>query len=796
MFYQLLAGASPDERDSLDLQDPSSYALLAQSGCYRLPGGLFSDDAAQMGELRAAMASLGFKAKHVKSIFSLLTAILLLSNITFIDSASPDTSAQVEDMQLLDQVARMLGVSVTELEIVLVNRTRWIKNDLCSMILDAAGASAQRDSLMRDLYAILFTFVVEMANRKLAPSADVAPELQIVQLDIPGWQSRTPDARPSSSFGAPLVNAAGDNGFDEFSTNFVNELLHSYILRKAFQDDTGLVADGLSQPQVAVNDNAACVELLRGGLLGSSRLSAAPGGVAGLLSTATQDLKGEQRTYITADSLVSQLRSSFGRSSSLTTSSRNFTVNHYAAACTYDVSDFAEKNNDILDKQLVDLLRSSADPFIAKLASGPGLATEGHPLDPNITVEAQVISTPLRTPSTISGSQSGWPIDSSIPQPVMTQVNAILSIVLAQLDHARLWTVACIRPNDSGHPNSFDKRRVKAQVTSLALPELIRRDQTDFIADMALVDFCERHALDLGSPLQSVSRFAESLGWIPEQDYQIGRARIWLSWGAWKEQEDLIRMNEESARGVSAEETLADSDENVGNRPFLAVAPQYGQPLDSSMDDLLLRHRGPDGSIYSPNTPGDGFGGTPEYPVNSRKASFTDDPIGLDGEGDGEMIVHEKRHHATEVIATSPARRWWLRITWALTWWIPSFLLVRLGGMKRADVRMAWREKVAIFMMIMFMCGTVLFYIVVFGMLLCPDSAKAWNPTELAEHAGTDDYYAAIAGKVYDVSASVSLQVPELKFSLSSQSFTRASIPISRRTLLRATSCSSLQVKI
>ena len=208
-------------------------------------------------------------------------------------------------------------------------------------------------------------------------------------------------------------------------------------------------------------------------------------------------------------------------------------------------------------------------------------------------------------------------------------------------------------------------------------------------------------------------------------------------------------MKEDSPRRVSAEETLADSDD-AGNLPFLAAA-QYGQPLDSSMDDLLLRRRGPGGSIYSPNTPGDGFTGTPDYPINARKASFAED-TGLDGEGDGEMIVHEKRHHATEVIATSPARRWWLRITWVLTWWIPSFLLSGLGGMKRADVRMAWREKVAIFMMIMLMCGTVLFYIVVFGMLLCPDSAKAWNPTELAEHAGTDDYYAAIAGKVYDVS--------------------------------------------
>ncbi|CAD6589716.1 MAG: hypothetical protein TREMPRED_005483, partial [Tremellales sp. Tagirdzhanova-0007] len=31
------------------------------------------------------------------------------------------------------------------------------------------------------------------------------------------------------------------------------------------------------------------------------------------------------------------------------------------------------------------------------------------------------------------------------------------------------------------------------------------------------------------------------------------------------------------------------------------------------------------------------------------------------------MIINEKKHQATEIIATTPVRRWWLRITWALT---------------------------------------------------------------------------------------------------------------------------------
>ncbi|OXC66400.1 hypothetical protein AYX13_04910 [Cryptococcus neoformans] len=131
------------------------------------------------------------------------------------------------------------------------------------------------------------------------------------------------------------------------------------------------------------------------------------------------------------------------------------------------------------------------------------------------------------------------------------------------------------------------------------------------------------------------------------------------------------------------------------------------------------------------------------------KAPLDPTPCTPDLEADG-MTVKEKKVHATEVMATTNARRWWIRITWMMTWWIPSFLLVHLGRMKRADVRMAWREKLAIFMMICLACAVVLFYIIFFGKLLCPDSDKAWNETELATHQGDDDYYAAIAGKVYD----------------------------------------------
>lgn len=44
----------------------------------------------------------------------------------------------------------------------------------------------------------------------------------------------------------------------------------------------------------------------------------------------------------------------------------------------------------------------------------------------------------------------------------------------------------------------------------------------------------------------------------------------------------------------------------------------------------------------------------------------------------------------------SAGRNRWIALTWAFTWWIPSVFLSKCGGMKRSDVRMAWREKLLI----------------------------------------------------------------------------------------------------
>ena len=70
------------------------------------------------------------------------------------------------------------------------------------------------------------------------------------------------------------------------------------------------------------------------------------------------------------------------------------------------------------------------------------------------------------------------------------------------------------------------------------------------------------------------------------------------------------------------------------------------------------------------------------------------------------------------------------------------------------DVRQAWREKLALNLLIWFICGCAVFIIAVLGVLICP-TENVFNTSELASHSFTlspNNVYTWIRGGVFDLS--------------------------------------------
>ncbi|KAJ7066810.1 glycosyltransferase family 2 protein [Mycena belliarum] len=761
-FYQLLAGATTSERDQLQLEDPSEYALLASSGTYRLPSGPFADDTTGMADLRAAFRTLSFK--HGPAVFSLLAAILSSTNIAFIPADNNTVAASVAPgaVQALQSTARLLGISPEDLETALTNRTSYVRKELYTVLLDEHQSQLQVNALSRDLYAILVSFLLESANRRLEPPSSGTNVIAL--LDTPG-------------FAAPPT-AIGPASFDVFASNFADEFVQGWITQALFADAEDVVG------------SEACVELFRGvpiaepAVIPSKKADKDARGVLGIIGRASMALKAGKGADRDRDEEV--LMELVGRFSShasfnatplppsaggvgtgnLSARPRAFGIQHYAGPCTYDVRGFVAADADLLDAALVSLLRGSSVPFVAKLFAGPSLAAEPHARDINTVVQAQVSSRPLRMPS-LGGEAELRRLDPGKTYPAMAQLDGTLSALLhgAREGSARLWTVTCIRPNDSGSANSFDKRRVRAQLRALLVPALVQHiSGGDFVADFDAEEFCARYVPTMrGSTEERLEQCARAGGWREGIDYRFANGRVWIEYGAWKGVEDVLRAQEKGRGG----EDLADEPDEPEGTEYTHGAHGYDEstdhahaggyaagglrtPMNPFAGGVPAQAPGSgsgwgDGSVYK-GSPGGTMEGYPDSPLPMSKDGHPDG-------GGGGFVQKDAliNNNAVEEVPSSRARRVWLAMVWGLTFYIPSFLMKLLGRMKRPDVRLAWREKFAIFLLIFLLNAIVIFYIVFFGRLLCPNFDKAWGLNEVAQHTGTTDYWVAVQGVVYDV---------------------------------------------
>lgn len=647
-FYQLLAGANKDEKEQLGLLDDiTGYRLLAKSACYRLPPGApHSDDSIALDELRAAFKTLGFKPRHVASIFRVLSAILVLGNLEFSEHpADPydfqSEPAWVENRDVLDRAATLLGVSPDDLERILTNRVRWVRKEMTATILRAEGADAQRDSLVTALYSILFAFVVETANHKLFPGDEAIVALQeaggssILQFNQPGFSNRA-IGRPGSGL---LVRAL--NGYDDFTANYATELANFWMSEHEFDGDNGTAAraqeDGVRLPDVLSNDGSARIELLRGGRIGG-KADRKPGGLLGGLAKTCSSLRRGTKPDVADDDLLRGMREHFSSHAAFISTPGGpgaksaFGIQHFAGSVTYDSNRFVEIDSDALDPDFVAVLRASTDGFVGKLFSGPSLAAEVHPLDDNTIVAAQISSSPLRRPSPIRSSPALIPtdvdytaplVDSLEIHPVTTQLNAVLAQYLVLLDRTRVWNIISLRPNDTNHPGQVDLKRLREQVAAYHLAELTARKQVEFVYDVDFDTFVYRHGLSPSASSgtrETAQAFLADFGFSEQaRDFALGTHRVWLSYRAFKATEDHLRATEapdHREAGTSGapsgstspflgssgkdKEVLTVEEGEMGYLPQLGAGEgSYGQgAVGDSVDDLLYGQGG------GPSTPG------------------------------------------------------------------------------------------------------------------------------------------------------------------------------------------------
>ncbi|KAJ2559820.1 hypothetical protein EV175_000134 [Coemansia sp. RSA 1933] len=126
--------------------------------------------------------------------------------------------------------------------------------------------------------------------------------------------------------------------------------------------------------------------------------------------------------------------------------------------------------------------------------------------------------------------------------------------------------------------------------------------------------------------------------------------------------------------------------------------------------------------------------------------------MALGGGTGGEGNVVKGTHEHIEDVEITRARKVWVFFTWMLTFWMPPPFLRWCGRMQRPDVRMAWREKLAICVIIVILWFILLFVIIGLGLILCPKE-NVWTMDDVASLTSTTKSYMSTRGNVYDITS-------------------------------------------
>uniref|UniRef100_A0A8D3D294 Myosin IXb n=1 Tax=Scophthalmus maximus TaxID=52904 RepID=A0A8D3D294_SCOMX len=348
VFYYLLVGASKDEQKEFHLLTPQDYLYLKQQD-------LHLEDEEKLGQeykrLHQAMEMVGFLASTKKRIFSILSAILHLGNVTY--SVSEDTQVlEVGPAEVLSTLSDLLKVKKELLVKVLTKRRVVTANATIDSQYTLQQAPKVRDSMAKSLYSALFDWIILHINHAMLNRRDMEESvscLSIGVLDIFGFENLQ------------------SNGFEQLCINFANEKLQYYINQNIFKLEQCLqilekyyyVSEGIAWQNIEYNDNGGCIQLI-------SKNS------TGLFDLLDNDGNLPEATD---ETLLDQLKLQHQDNPLFVPSPHtkpSFAIRHFAGSVEYHIEDFREKNTEHMRPEVVSLLRSSERAFVHHLvASSP-----------------------------------------------------------------------------------------------------------------------------------------------------------------------------------------------------------------------------------------------------------------------------------------------------------------------------------------------------------------------------------------------------------------------------------------
>ncbi|KAG8517280.1 Unconventional myosin-IXb, partial [Galemys pyrenaicus] len=338
VFYYLLLGVSEEERQEFQLKQPEDYFYLNQHNLKIEDGEDLKHD---FERLKQAMEMVGFLPATKKQIFSVLSAILYLGNVTYKKRATGrDEGLEVGPLEVLDTLSQLLKVKREILVEVLTKRKTVTANDKLILPYSLNEAITARDSMAKSLYSALFDWIVLRINHALLNKKDMEESvscLSIGVLDIFGFEDFE------------------RNSFEQFCINYANEQLQYYFNQHIFKlEQEEYQSEGISWHNIDYTDNVGCIHLI----------SKKPTGLFYLLDEESNFPHATSQTLLAKFKQQHEDNRYFLGTPVMEPA---FIIQHFAGKVKYQIKDFREKNMDYMRPDIVALLRGSDSSYVREL---------------------------------------------------------------------------------------------------------------------------------------------------------------------------------------------------------------------------------------------------------------------------------------------------------------------------------------------------------------------------------------------------------------------------------------------
>ncbi|KAI9100977.1 chitin synthase-domain-containing protein [Phlyctochytrium arcticum] len=364
-----------------------------------------------------------------------------------------------------------------------------------------------------------------------------------------------------------------------------------------------------------------------------------------------------------------------------------FQVRHYNGPMDYDYSVLIEANNDVLSSSMSLL-------FLGTVTSNPS----ANGFVRNLFLQSDVYA-----------EAENFQDDRTI----VSQFLATSEQVMSAMRDAAAWFVLSVDSGESPLSDKVDYNILKNDLLSHQVTQQVQmRVAGDYVAEYTHEEFISQfHSIMFDKELNEheevalntlCEEFAADMGWS-EEHMALGLTKVFLSEKAWRTLQDKLRAHEEGSTGGRWNAHLSQF-ENI-SKPF------------ADNDDIESEADGPD-----------------QLDMDMKYVNL-----------EQERLEAEERESRKP---TTGARKRWLCCTWLLTWWIPPFCMSKVGRMPRKDIQLAWREKLALNLIIISLCLILLGFIIGLPMLICPKQ-KVMSLDELRKKTNPADPWAYGYGKAY-----------------------------------------------